>query len=283
MTNIENRGVTSWLRKGVVAATALVAAVCVAAPTAFGAIIQDPLGAIGQGPVKVKFSDFETAVSQKGDVLSGIFNVTNIVSDDGLNTLLWSSGEGNAQLNGYFTGLTVVGFSSPTSAQFSGGQLVLYLAPAGSFDATQNPNTISPTTQLCGGACGTPWLTADFVPGVLDPNTTVTLASSTTGSVPPTGHGTGYLSVAMVDGMTGTANNSFDTNAYTFSANPNADLRLESDFTICAGNNQPASCKTGWQVVSEDPVRATIPEPGTVALIGLGLLGLSLTRRKTRA
>ena len=53
-----------------------------------------------------------------------------------------------------------------------------------------------------------------------------------------------------------------------------------------ANPSYPNAFSNGWLVAIDDPVltasRGTIPEPGSLALLGLGLAGLGFSRRRRR-
>ena len=109
-----------------------------------------------------------------------------------------------------------------------------------------------------------------------------------TGVVPGTGDGSAksYQSVNLAAG--GVWASQLDTNFFTLNANllplvPAQDVRTDSNFSI----NGAAAWNGAGDIVglrSNDPVRAVAtPEPGTLTLLGLGLLGLGfLGRRKQK-
>jgi hypothetical protein len=262
-----------------------------------------------QGPFEAKYVDHENILTAEGNNLLGIFSVSSI-NPDGSNVPWWVPGPAadsksdGTELNGYFTNLILEDPFSPGSIAFSGGLMVVYNEPVGTYDDTASPNTIDPTSQLCGGSsCGTPWLTALFVPGIDPTDLTTTLDGTLSSTDPITGSGTGYLSVADLGGMTvytntdksssfvlpgsfvGTENALFDTNGFTFPVAAPADLQFGSRFFQCGYANSPGACDGNtWGVASDDPVRgSTIPEPASLWLLGLGLLGMGGTfaRRKS--
>lgn len=109
-----------------------------------------------------------------------------------------------------------------------------------------------------------------------------------TGVAPGTGDGTAksYQSVNVAAG--GAWANLLDTNFFTLDANgnplsPAQDVRSDSNFTQ---NGASAWNGTGDIIGlrSNDPVRADVlepvPEPGTLGLFGLGMLGVGYLRRR---
>jgi hypothetical protein len=245
---------------------------------------------------KFKYSNEEIQITQYGQALYGIFNISQITNIN--NTHTYWNGNGaqseNDQLVGFFAGLTAHAPGTAGALDFTGGYLVIYDVTNGSYDpaAALNADPTNLTNRqnlLCGGgACPTPWLTAMFVPGILDSigNTTVTLNSALAPSAPAVAQGSGYLSVADLTGVgfgIGSNNARFDSNQYTFytAGNNPADLFLKSEFSSCVNSTDPACTADSWQVVSDDPVFArTVPEPGTLALLGMGLIGGALVRRR---
>jgi len=253
-----------------------------------GAASADPITFLPAGDdFKFKYSNLENQITASGQELFGIFNITSITDQLG-STTFWS-GNGvsdGTQLVGFFSDLiaTVTG----TTVTFTGGYLVIYDVANGSYNPSAFPNidpdTLTPTqlaTELCGGvACPTPWATFNFVPGILDPNNTVTLAAALAPTFPVTATGNGYLSTGTTPAGTGTNNAAFNTNGFNlFTNNPPADAFLRSDFSLCGPTNLIACA--GWQVTSEDPVTVSrVPEPQSLALLGLGLLAIFVTRRR---
>jgi len=230
----------------------------------------------------IKFADFETFISGNGQQLTGIFTVTSISNAVNPAIIYWSAGQGGAELNGRFDNLLSQNFSG-TGVNFAGGTFTVFASQAGSFQpgAGGGPPT-NQNAQLCsanaGGVCGPAWLTANFVPGIFDtPGSTVTLASTFQTTNPQTGKGSGYLGVTPG----GTQSAAFDTNGFTFTNFPAADIFLNTDFFACTIVVGP--CANGWPVISQDPALARrVPMPATLLLLGLGVLGVALKTSRIR-
>jgi hypothetical protein len=109
-----------------------------------------------------------------------------------------------------------------------------------------------------------------------------------TGVAPGTGDGTAksYQSVNLAAG--GGWASQLDSNFFTLDANgnplvPAQDVRSDSNFTR---NGASAWDVPGTDIIglrSNDPVRLeVVPEPGTLSLFGLGMLGVGFLRRRQR-
>ncbi|HEX8011179.1 MAG TPA: PEP-CTERM sorting domain-containing protein [Casimicrobiaceae bacterium] len=249
-----------------------------------GIAAADPIAFIPSGAdIQIKFQNREVEINPNefgfGQELFGIVNITQILNIDGTQTYWNGNGSSDGmQLVGYFEGL----LSEPDQTgggglSFSGGKVVLYLVPNGDYKPATNPNTKDYASQLCGGACPAPWLTADFVPGINDSiggDATLQAAIASTNVQA----GFGYLSV------TGGANAAFfDTNGFTFTNFGPADMFLRSNFVLSGGQSCSTAQSSGWQVCSDDPIIGrAVPEPATLALLGLGMLAAGVVRIRKR-
>jgi hypothetical protein len=231
-------------------------------------------------PIQFKYNNLEVVVSQEGDTGSGIFTISSLGDPSGT-PIYWASGLSGSELNGSFSNLTVaqiVGVPGGQNIYFTGGTLTIYNVANGSYNPSAPPTT---DAQICGGACPTPWLTMDFVPGIVlvddgataFDETLTTLFSTVSGLTSPfTGTGDGNL---VVTG--GTAAGYF-----------NPDFSLQSNLQTCPTtdpNFAPNCAKAGsWPLASFDPmIGSTVPEPGTLFLLGAGLLGAGFANRRRKA
>lgn len=277
------------------------------------------------GSFEIKFTNYEAFLSTDatgatvaslgpsvGAENIGILRVTSIERQDG-GGAVWQDGDNGAEILGIFNGIDVASITPVTATDFkvasTGGILNMYINPYTSFGAAGAfgqgllgyGNASCTIGTLCYNgisnvAGGGLFLTADFVPGVLDAagDTTTTVNGDFNAlTTPASGGAQSYLSVTG-----GSHAATFDTNGFTFTNNAPADLFSQNDFctpgdtgcvTLASGGGAPgsglisditASTDHGWLLKSNDPVRGTIPEPGTLALLGIGLLGMGFARRR---
>ena len=215
------------------------------------------------------------AANGYGDSSWGIFSVQSI-TNLGNNQVIWQSGSGQ-YLTGMFGGLQdylAVG-SENIFSQFStevldqGGWLNMYLNTS-DYNAALGPGGRTSATTYTGITSGLNVLSAYFGQGVLlAPENGATYYSSyENGTI--FGQGAGYLNV---DG--GAWQSQFETGSFL---DPNGgvhDLSLTTTF-----NPDAFSTADGWTVSSVTQVEAQVPEPGSLAMIGLGLAAFAGLRRR---
>ena len=298
---------TKHLRQALAVTTATVG--LTAAAAGLGSASAAPF-TIEAGPTTIHFTNWETTVSAAGDELTGLIRIDQILNTATGNTIFSTSP--SEEIVGYFRGLILSppGFIPAPGAPFAftGGELFLYRDTTPDFNPSRNPAVGSgpanvatdspgvpnigpqaPANQapILGGAGngvtdGALWAHIVFDPGLNLANPTATLSGSIRATLPADdgfgspafqGDGQSYLSI---DG--GEVFGIYDTNGFNGGL---SDFRLDNTFFI-TNNGTPAFDNTtnGWDTHSDDPVRGIIPEPMTIGIIGMSLLGLGIARRR---
>jgi hypothetical protein len=294
---------------------AAIAATVLAAGSAFAAPI-----ALKPGPLYVQFNNLEQAgnINTTGftDGLNlgkldgvtqtlgggynefnwGIFNVSSIQKgnvatdhqDISGGTVYFADGLSGGQVHGIFYGFKL----GSDATKLTGGYIDLYWTDGQTIDATEVLNGTGAATasnrtdwnKFGAFTNGTLLARLGYQPGILtgDNNTTV---SSDQNPLALTGKGSadGFASIMDVNGDGVWASvldsNWFYTDPTGTGAVETRDLRFSTFYNGLASWSDPASGVQGLR--SNDPARAyVLPEPGSVALVGLSLLGLGIARRR---
>ncbi|HQQ71421.1 MAG TPA: PEP-CTERM sorting domain-containing protein [Alicycliphilus sp.] len=213
---------------------------------------------------------------------SGIFSIASIsnVSTGVTEYLRGVAGTvGNVAVGPYLTG--VFGGLQDASVNNLGGGVQRINSQGGFFNIYNNAADYTPALGPAGGnlnagtytgiTTGTLFLSGVFAAGGAvagDLNASYTSLFDTTAT---SGSGQGYL-----DFTGGAAWNFFNTNSVTNKNNGQNDAFITITYDDV---NQEAS-KIGWTVKSVAQVSGQVPEPGTMALLSLAVLGMGAVARR---
>lgn len=203
-----------------------------------------------------------------GQELGGVGKVDAIKDANGVT--VWQDGNNNTELTFQFGGFIsdAPTGTGPISINFSGGF-------ANFFAGTPPDFVTSPIAAMLAAASnGTPWLNlVGGSTGVACTSGDCTLQSvilNGTLAAINSGVGNGFLDVTAGSGV---ANSSFNTN----SAGAGHDFQLGSSFT--------STIATGAMFASGSMnlKSSAVPEPSTLALLGLGLIGFAMNSRRRQS
>ena len=236
------------------------------------------------GPHFEVASIYENVITGVGQTLSGVGEVTQI------NGVAVASLCGGCELTYRFGGYTVSALTA-TQVNFSGGYINFYLG----FGAANDFNpfaSASSAADLAAATNGTLFLTLSGH-AVNAAGDTFIGTGTNIGLANAAGNGSGLADVDTTGtkfgntaGPTAIANTNFNTNSILALFGGLADFQIGSSFSSVFLPH-PTECTTGLGpeclAGSADIRGLVIPEPDSVALLGLGIAALGLGLRRRRA